>query len=77
MAQYGLLDLWKERYFLKSKCEDGKHHNSGSILFSHVWLLMAVTTGCLGVCLVVFCLEVMMLAFKCPGYKKKSCIFIH
>ena len=58
MAQYGLLDLWKERHFLKSKCEDGKRYNSGPILFSHIWLLMAVTAGCLGICIAVLCLEV-------------------
>ena len=72
MAQYGLLDLWKERNFLKSKCEAGKRYDSGSILISHVWLLMAVTAGCLGVCLVVFCLEVMTLSLKCSGCNKKK-----
>ena len=60
MAQYGLLDLWKERHFLRSKCEAGKRYNSGSILFSHIWLLMVVTAGCLGVCVAVLCLELTM-----------------
>ena len=57
MAQFGLLDLWKERHFLKSKCETGKRYSSGSILFSHIWLLLVLTAGCLAVCVAVFCLE--------------------
>ena len=66
MAQYGLLDLWKEKHFLKSKCEDedGKRYNSGPILFSHIWLLMAVTAGCLGICFAVLCLELIVSLLK-------------
>ena len=60
MAQYGLLDKWKELYFLKAKCKPGKRYGSGSIFVSHIWLLLAVTAGCLGVCFVVLCLELMM-----------------
>ena len=60
MAQHGLLDVWMENHFLKSKCEDGKRYNSGPILFSHIWLLMAVTVGCLGLCTVVLCLEIIV-----------------
>ena len=64
MAQHGLLDLWKEKHFLKSKCENGKRYNSGPILFSHIWLLMAVTAGCLGLCTVVLCLEIIVSLLK-------------
>ena len=76
MAQYGLLDLWKERHFLKSKCEDGKRYNSGPILFSHIWLLMTVTAGCLGICIAVLCLEVIvsLLRYK-RDVKKKEALF--
>ena len=77
MAQYGLLDLWKEKHFLKSKCETGKRYNSGSILFSHIWLLMVVTAGCLGVCVVVFCLELLVVQLGYSRYKNKSNQLVH
>ena len=70
MAQYGLLDKWKEKYFLKSKCREGKQYNSGPILFSHIWLLMAVTAGCLGVCVIVFYLELFMSLVTRLAYTK-------
>ena len=70
MAQYGLLDKWKEKYFLKSKCGEGKQYNSGPILFSHIWLLLAVTAGCLGVCVVVFYLELFMSLVTRLAYTK-------
>ena len=79
MAQYGLLDLWKEKHFLKSKCEDedGKRYNSGPILFSHIWLLMAVTAGCLGICIAILWLELMVSVLKYQNYTNKSKSFVH
>ena len=79
MAQYGLLDLWKEKHFLKSKCEDedGKRYNSGPILFSHIWLLLAVTAGCLGICIAILCLELTVSVIKYKNYTNKSKGFVH
>ena len=59
MRDTGLFFKWEKKHFVRSKC-DGKKYKSSPTLFSNIWLLMAITAGCLGVCIVVFSLELLM-----------------